>query len=153
MIHRRFRLPTLLAAALVMLGGACDDPMGPSDAAGTYVLQTVSDAPLPAIITDNSYARITLVADTLRLDADRSGRELVVQRFLAHGSGEPERTSSGTAHVAWNVSGGGEIQVQYVCPPGAACLFAPPQTHTGRVTDDGLVIRVGPHDYAFRRID
>jgi hypothetical protein len=150
MIRLSLRTPTL---CLALLAGGCDSPLSPSEAAGTYVLQSVGGSPLPVVVIDNAYATVTLLADTLRLKPDRTGTEVHAARVLTHGSGRPEATSAGQMPLVYRLREG-QIDIRYICPPEALCTMgAVPPHATGRFTADGLVLRAVPKEFVFRRID
>jgi hypothetical protein len=121
---------------------ACSEPLRPGDVAGVYALQRVGGEPLPTVLYANDYARVHVLADTLRFSADGSGLRTSVltveplKATLAPSGGEPTHRSFYFRIV------GGRIEIGLDCPPNANCV-APPhlvglRTHNGlRVSEFG----------------
>jgi hypothetical protein len=142
------RIPVLLMCA--GLAAACDEPLGPNDIVGTYVLQTVAGEALPAIVDSNSYDFLRVVADTLRFTADGRGTRAEVVES------EPSNGGAPTGPMRWEQSfrfsvAHGWIAITFDCPPNALCA-APPHvvarpTANGLRVDFALTSRV-PQTYA-----
>jgi hypothetical protein len=135
--------PLAVLAALV-LSGACrssgapeiEGPASPlADGETVYVLRTVAGSPVPAVVLDNGYAVVTFLADTLRLQPDGSGVQVVVER--TRDSGQPETESSEVRPLTYTVAGS-RIAISIVCPPTALMLCAAPPHYRGTLTPTGL---------------
>jgi len=116
------RLPVLLMWA--GLAAACEEPLGPEDIVGTYVLQDVAGEALPAIVDSNSYSVLRVLADTLRLTADGRGTRMEVVES------EPSTGGSTTGPMHWEESFGfrivhGRIEITIDCPWYADCVAGP----------------------------
>lgn len=127
-----------LAAALVV--GCGDEPLAPSQVAGTYVLLSIDGDPLPASAGYPGPADgpVTVIADTLRLAADGSGS---LVRILEIGVTEPDEDASPTRtesplHFETTASG---IAITFDCPPDALAICVAGPHLTARRTATGLV--------------
>jgi len=143
--------PALVLACVI---GGCDSPFGPSDVAGTYVLERVGSSPVPAVIGDTEYGTFTILADTFRLERDGSGSEVQVLRVQRHEAGAPATTETLRNPLGYSLTGGRGIEIGYSCgPPNTLCaLLNSVPALSGHFTGDGLVIDY-PEPYVFRRID
>jgi hypothetical protein len=148
---RRSLLAALLGATLAALAG-CDSPLAPSRLAGTYVLAAVGEAPPPVVVIDDALMTITVLADTLRLQSNGSGEQVVVQHYRYHDtSTRPADTEILEVPVYYQIRGD-RIEFTFGCPRGKYCLAILANTFTGRLTADGLVIDTVPAPRAYRRI-
>jgi hypothetical protein len=148
-LSRRFLPAFLLACAI----GGCDSPSGPSDVAGTYVLERVGGSPVPAVTADNDYGVFTIVADTLRIGPGRTALEARTTRIEAHGSGTPPSTDHSQMELVYELRGS-RITLSFApCPDAAVCaLVLRPAPVSGHFTAGGLVVENEP-EFVYRRID
>src|SRR5687768_4643533 len=109
---------SLLAAPLAALALACDDPLGPRDVAGTYALERIGDATLPAVSVANEAVLVRTLADTLRFEADGRGSAVLVTESLIAATGVREGPSRVVAPFGYRVVDG-RIEVAFDCPPTA----------------------------------
>jgi hypothetical protein len=121
-------------AAVCLAGCRTSDVDGPSHALhGTYVLQTVSGAPLPALANGAHMTDFIIVVDTLYIDGKGDGIEVMV-------ASRPGVAGVERQKVTFKLSIGAEdvVIVNYFCPDGglASCLAGP--HHVGRLTVLGL---------------
>jgi len=63
--------PNLVIVAALTL--ACDESLGPGDAAGTYVLRQVEQDPLPTTLSANEFFAVRVISDTIRMRSDGTG--------------------------------------------------------------------------------
>jgi hypothetical protein len=110
----------LLAVLLL----ACDDPLGPRDVAGTYALERIGDATLPAVSVANEAVLVRTLADTLRLERDGRGSAVLVTESLVTATGAREGPSRAVLPFDYRVVAG-RIEIGFDCPPTAFCS-APP---------------------------
>ncbi|HYH79049.1 MAG TPA: hypothetical protein VEX86_04610 [Longimicrobium sp.] len=150
-ISRRI-VPAFLLACVI---GGCDSPLGPSDVEGTYVLERVGSAPLPAVINDIEYGTFTILVDSIRLEHDGSGSEVQTMRVERREAGAPTTTETMRNVLGYQLTGGRDIEIGYSCgPAGTLCaLINSVPAVKGRVTSGGLALDVGPEPYIFRRVD
>jgi hypothetical protein len=136
---RGWSLAAIVAVALT--AGACRQSSSPeaerSGGEGVYVLRTVADAPLPAVVVDNGYVVVRFVADTLRLNPDGTGVQVIVQRARSPDPETPEAEERWVAPLEYTLNGD-RIEVSLVCPPNALMLCAAPPHYRGTVTPTGL---------------
>jgi hypothetical protein len=142
------RLAVLLLGA--GLPAACSEPLGPRGFVGTYALQNVAGDALPALLLENDYVIVRVLADTLRFAAHGRGTGVQVLE-----SGPPTGASP-TSPVRWEYAFGfrvveDRIEIAFDCPPGADCA-APPHVVArpipgGLRADFALIYRV-PQTYA-----
>ena len=128
------RTSRLLLAAVCLAGCRTVDVDGPSRALhGTYVLQTVSGAPLPALGNGAHMTDFIIVADTLYLDAKGKGIEVMVGSRPGVAGVERQKVTFTLSTAAEGV-----VVVNYFCPDGGlvSCLAGP--HHVGRLTALGL---------------
>ena len=137
MLSLRLTHFALLLAALAVT--ACDDPLGPHDVAGTYVLRSVRDEPLPAVLWETDHTQLRVLADTLRLNTDGTGAEIWVLEFVGAHASESGRSEWA---VQFEVREG-RLEGSYVCPA-SFCLtvFEPLR---GEFTRMGLRLDVAKH--------
>ena len=128
-----------LLIALSCIG--CSDLFEPADDVDVYVLERVGSDALPAVSDSNAYTRFRVLADTLRLRADRTGTRtgLVEYEALQNGDGTPQELP-----VAWDFTFEvvlGRVEIAFVCADSASCI-APPH-YVARLQKSGLRV-----DYA-----
>jgi hypothetical protein len=146
----RFAPLLLPAAIIVAIFAACDDPLGPQNIAGTYVLRSVRGDPLPAIFRETNRSQLHVLADTLYLERDGTGREVwLLESIGLHGSG-PERSERElTFHVQ-----GTHVEGSYPCGPLEICVGV--ITLSGHVTASGLRLEQAAYaegPLVFERVD
>lgn len=133
------RLAVLLAALLsTSVLTACSDPIGPSDVAGMYVLERIGSDALPAVYQSDQYSRLQILADTLRLNEDGSGRRTGLLAYEALQGGDD---SNGEVPVADEFTFQvvrGRIEIAFACDDTSACV-APPH-FIARLKDGGLQV-------------
>lgn len=128
-----------VVCALVL--SSCDDATNNSVLTGEFfVLQSVADQSLPAVVVIGDYTSLEVVADTLRFRNDGTGTEIFVRRptYPDQPPGPDERIE----HVFTYAVSQGTIDIAFTCPDFAAgsansCL-APPH-YRGYLTLDGIV--------------
>ncbi len=132
------RFPTLILVAVASLGLACRDGLGPSDVAGTYVLERVGGAPLPAEVFRDRVSYMRVTADTLRLRDDGTGRYTSVRVIQPLGDGLPaEIPTQLDSDLAFEIVGM-RIDITFHCPPNANCIPGPHLI--AHRNDGGLII-------------
>ena len=129
------------ASALLILAAplGCSDPIRPSDLEGIYVLERIGSDALPAVLQSDQYFRVYIVADTLRLNDDGSGRRtgLLEYEGLLGGddsNGEVEVANEFTFQVVR-----GRIEIAFACNDTRSCV-APPH-YIARLKDGGLQVQ------------
>lgn len=140
-----FLLPIL--AALAPAG--CDSPLSPSEVAGTYVLALVNDAPLPAVVSENEWGTVTILADTLRLHSDRRGEGITVQREERHYQGGLEISTNKLQRTFGFTLKDRRIEIHFPCPPNANCIAGPHLV--GHPTGEGLELSSAYGKLVYRR--
>lgn len=145
----RSLLAVLLGSALSALA-SCDSPLSPSDVAGSYVLISANESPLPAVVLNSEWATITVLADTLRLHPNQTGEQITLQQVTNHTSSDQSEPASLVTKTFGYRIRGESIEISYPCPINAICV-APPHA-TGRVTAQGLVLDALPGTFVYRRI-
>jgi hypothetical protein len=108
----------LLLICGLAAGVACDDPLRPKDVAGTYVLRTVRNDPLPAVLWESDGASLRILADTLVLNADGTGYEVSHLEFTTQLQTTAARSESPLTFAVRD----GRLEGSYSCAPGTACL-------------------------------
>lgn len=113
---------SLVASALLGLLG-CGDTLSPGDVEGLYVLQSVGENPLPALLPTTSNWRYRVVADTVVLRTDGSGVHVRWSQSFQSGTAEP-------APTRWEIGLGyriaeSTIEITIICPPNALCTAGP----------------------------
>jgi hypothetical protein len=112
--------------ATVLLAG-CGEPLGPEDVAGTYVLRSVAGELLPAVAVASDDATFRIVADTLRLRADGTGRRLTtteIEPAVAPAGGNGPEVVRGERALRFRVVSA-RVEIEYVCGINEMCV-APP---------------------------
>lgn len=124
-------------AVLLLAAAACQDPLGPDDFAGVYLLDAVAGDPLPAVLIEHDSFRFHVHSDELILNPDRTGRRLTTGLAdLMDGEG-PSQDVRWETELVFRVVGQ-RIEVEFVCPPNALMLCTPPPHLIGRRTPGGL---------------
>lgn len=116
-------LPAVLLSTSVL--AACSDPIGPSDVAGMYVLERIGSDALPAVYQSDEYFRLKILADTLWLNEDGSGRRTALLAYEALQGGDD---SNGEVPVADEFTFQvvrGRIEIAFACDDTSVCA-APP---------------------------
>jgi hypothetical protein len=138
-LRRHTRLASAVLALLAFT--ACDDdPLRPEDAAGAYVLRTVRGEPLPAVLWEGDGMQFRVLADTLHLNADGTGREI----WLLELSGQRAAQSSRLERPLQFEIRDGRLEGTYLCPPSLYCLGVV-QYLRGWFTSEGLRLDVAMH--------
>jgi hypothetical protein len=130
----------ILALLIISTGSGCSDGFGPSNFAGSYVLERVGADTLPAVVYTSEDISIKVLADTLRVHGDGRGTRATVVHITTTIGPQPENPSSSESGFTYRIDRG-RVAVSFDCPPNANCL-APPHL-VGQVLSDGLTI-----DYA-----
>lgn len=132
----------LLAGASVSVflaaGIACDDPLGPEDVAGTYVVRTVRAEPLPMLAWQTETDTARLVTDTLRLRRDGTGTEISIYEVTGDG---PIVVTRGDHDIEFEIRNG-RLDGGYVCRGVCLAIFVPIRGH---FTGEGLNLEVWKH--------
>lgn len=108
----------LLIPAFVLLG--CSSPLAPGDVSGVYLMVQFQGSALPASFTEGDRT-IRVLADTVILRSDGTGRQIMVQETTSQGGAQVEVDS-------WIYEGsyemhGREVRWPYApCPPNANCI-------------------------------
>ena len=150
-MHRRHFTGSFLAALLIASPlTACDDPVGPRDVAGTYVLRSVRGDPIPTIFWESEQSQLHVLADTLRLAMNGTGTETWLLESTGLYASGPERIERPLRFELRD----GRIEALYPCAPNENCAGV--VTLSGKVT--GAELRADVHPYAvgplvFQRID
>jgi hypothetical protein len=97
----RFRCTRWCASLALILPLGCGDPPAPAPAAGEYVLADVAGDPLPAVLFTNDYARVLVLADTVRLRPGGTGTETGLwQNERLDSEVEPTRSTARRTPIA-----------------------------------------------------
>ena len=137
------RVRLLMLSIIASLGSGCRDGLGPGDVAGTYVLERVGGAPLPAEVFRDRHSVMQVVADTLRLRNDGMGRLTSVRVIRQLGSTPaPEIPTQLDSDLRFEVVGL-RIDMHFACPIDAACMEGPHlvahRSETGLIVGSSLV--------------
>lgn len=131
---RAFCVPAIAAA--VMLAGC--SLYEPRELEGEYVLSTVAGEALPAIVVDNGFAVLRVIADTLRLYGDGTGVRITVVDITSEvtidGTEPRHRWEEGFSYRVTV----GRFEAEFPCPPNASCI-APPHL-VGTLGDAGPIL-------------
>jgi hypothetical protein len=114
-------------SVLVFLAGGCRESvesLSPLDVVGTYVLERVGDAPVPAVIFADGRGTVRVIADTLVLGTDGRGRFVSVQTIEAQGTTGPVAPTRTESDLFFGIAGS-RIEIVFACPPGANCAPGP----------------------------
>jgi hypothetical protein len=127
-------------SALLILAAplGCGDPIRPSDLEGIYVLERIGSDALPAVLQSDQYLRVYIVADTLLLNEDGSGRRTGLLEYEGLQGGE---VTSGEVPVASEFTFQivrGRIEIAFACEDTRSCV-APPH-FIARLKDGGLQV-------------
>lgn len=144
------RLALSLALGAALVAGCDRSPLSPGEVAGRYVLVSVNDEPLPAVVSETADVTTVVLADTLQLRSDGTGLELRLESLTTHpGNVTTEETS--TSPLTFRRVGS-TLEIVYPCSPDpdTFCLSVPAVAER---TADGLLIHLANNDLAFRRID
>lgn len=147
---RRSRIRLVLPSLLALLAAGCDSAvLEPEEVAAEYELESYNGSPLPAVTVTTATLSSYLVAETLRLQADRRGTYTRVHRVDWVDPARPDELSGGTFDLTYRLRGE-TIEVSYYCPPNALCTSGP---HAfGRLEGDALVLEVlDGNVYRYRR--
>ena len=121
-------------SVLGVLASGCRESTSPPSVTGTYVLDRVGDAPVPAVIFTDSRGTVRVIADTLVLEANNRGRFVTVQTIEAQGGsgpGAPTRAESRLVYAIVRMPTettralASRIAMSFECPIGAACAAGP----------------------------
>ena len=136
MSARRFSAPIVILIA--SLASGCRDGLGPADIAGTYVLERVGGAPLPAEVFRDRHSVMQVLADTLRLRDDGKGRYTSTR--IVHAIGQrtpPDIPTLLESDLEYRIVGL-RIDISFACPIAAACIDGP--HFVAHQSDAGLIV-------------
>lgn len=134
------RLTAGCLAVLCASAIACGDLLAPRDLAGTYALQRVDNDPLPTVLFTTEYARVGVLADTVRLNADGTGTQVRVSESEPLVEGIAPESPTRVEGALRFETVGSRIEVTFFCPPNANC--APPPHRVARAVSEGLRVVV-----------
>jgi hypothetical protein len=137
--YLRASSPLLTAAVVIATLGACDDPLRPRDVAGTYVLRSVRGDPLPAVVRETNQSQLRVLADSLYLNRDGTGREVWVLESTGPYASGPEHSERSLTFQ----TRGGRLEGTYPCGPLEICVGV--IALRGDVTPSGLRLDVNAH--------
>jgi hypothetical protein len=147
----RTRLTTGLLASLLLGTAACSsDPLRPVDVAGIYALQQVGSDPLPTVLYESEYARVHVLADTLRLNADGTGIRTSVLTTEPLREGIAGSDGERVERQLYFELAFGRVLVTFVCPPNANCAPVPP--YVARRISNGLLLDAGRAPLTYTRV-
>ena len=133
------RLTAMLAMLpLAALTLGCHETFGPDDVAGTYVLERVGGAQLPAEVFSDGTGSVRIAADTLRLQTNGRGSIVSERVIVPSGTAPASPTSSRLESALIFRVVDGRIEMDFVCPPNALCAAGPHLT--GRRYAGGLLV-------------
>jgi hypothetical protein len=138
-------------AALVVLFSStgCESLLAPISDERTYVLESVGGVSLPALVFASETNRVTMLADTVRLQRDGSGTKVyaIDVEYLK----EPNR--NGRALIERRISymlKGDAVAITDICGPAELC--APSPHWTGRISSSELRLNGAPGPSIYRRV-
>lgn len=137
---------SLLLAALP----ACDSPVTPADVPGTYVLESIGSAPLPAGLPGWSPTGLAVVADTLELGAGSEGRRVTMLR--PESAAPAIATDTVRSALAYRLRTR-RVEITFLCAQPAFCNMVAGPHMVGRLTPGGVVFGSGDQALAYRRAD
>ncbi|HKS05977.1 MAG TPA: hypothetical protein VJR92_06655 [Gemmatimonadaceae bacterium] len=148
-----------LAVAAMCAALSCDGSTSPSARNGDmFVLQSVAEQTLPAVVVVGDYTSWEIVADTLRFDAvgylQGTGTEIVVQR-ATYPDAPPGENERAERQFQFSIVRG-MIEIDFPCPDFAALnsCIAPPH-YRGYLTMDGIELDLAlnyPTPFVYKRI-
>src|SRR3954469_5962851 len=113
---------------------SCSSSTEPHSGTTTYVLTEVDGDPLPTVLFTNDVVQVTVLSDTIRLNADGTGTTSGLQRFvLLQPDGPPEGPQAITSPIHYRSTTHG-LEIDFDCPANANC--APPPHLLGSITAD-----------------
>jgi hypothetical protein len=127
-----------VAVALTAVTACADDPFGPQDVAGAYVLRTVRGEPIPAVFWESDVTQLWVLADTLRLNADGTGSEIWLLEFKGQYASGPGRSESALQFQLRD----GRLEGAYVCSGFCLAVVVPIR---GVFTGSGLRLDIAKH--------
>lgn len=108
----------LLIPALALLG--CSNPLAPGDVSGVYLMVQFQGSPLPASFTEGDRT-ISVLADTVILRSDGTGRQIAVWETTSQGGAQVEVASQ--IYEGRYELRGREVRWAYEsCPSGLDCI-------------------------------
>jgi hypothetical protein len=132
------RVPLLMLSIITPLVSGCRDGLGPSDVAGTYVLERVGGAPLPAEVFRDRQSMMQVLADTLRLRDDGTGHYASIRAIhLLGGSLASDIPTRLDSDLQFEIVGT-RIDIAFACPENANCIAGPHLV--AHQHDGGLII-------------
>lgn len=116
--------PASVVAAVVLAVApvACGEPTAIAGGE-TYVLRSIAGDPVPAVFTESEMVRVRILADTLELAADRTGREVQYRETFTTVDGSLD-TYRSVVSLTWSVRDG-RMTIAYECPDFAVCIEPP----------------------------
>jgi hypothetical protein len=116
--------------------GCGNDPIAPSEVAGTYVLLSIDGNALPAAAGYQGPAdgAVIVIADTLRLAADGSGSLVRVEQPFP----DPSSVERFESTLHYHTTQGG-LEITFDCPPDALMLCVAGPHITARLGATGLI--------------
>lgn len=147
---RRPRISLVLPSLLALLAAGCDatNLLQPEEVAGEYVLESLNGSPLPAVWFSSETATFHVLADTLRLGADRLGSHVRAAR-TDYPDARPDEVHTATGQLSYRIRSR-RIEFGYTCPPTALCT--PPPHTLGRLDGSTLVVVDGEAELRYRRL-
>lgn len=140
---------TLSIVLAIMAALGCSDPAAPEpeELSGAYVLQSMQGKPLPAVIVDDDFLFVRLMADTLRLASDGTGTW--VTHFEFRLQEEPLQPFVTEFAVTYRHEDGAlRVQPLQACPPEAECDALEEFEAVRRGDELSFTARYGEHRFA-----
>lgn len=138
-------------AGVVAIGVAvaCTESTGPAEI-GTYTLHSIAGEEVPSVFLDGDFSTLRILADTLILWEDGTGRETWLYESTDKTAGS-DTSYTVTDNLEYSVTNG-RIEIAYECHDFAICA-APPHL-AGVFTDSGLEfdLSLGRVPLVFHRI-
>jgi hypothetical protein len=136
----RCRIPTIpaLLAAGVLIGCSATEPR---QLDAEFALDAVAGDPIPAVVIDNEFISVSVIADTIRLFRDGTGERVTVTD-VTEGAAvtTPDRRDRELTKLIYRLRDG-HFEAEFFCPADALC--APPPHLVGTLQGASLDLTLG----------
>lgn len=143
--------PASVVAAVVLsvVPVACGEPAAIAEGE-TYVLRSIAGDLVPAVFTESDMVRVRILADTLELAEDHTGREVQHLETFTTVDGSLD-TYRSVVSLTWSMRDG-RMTIAYDCPDFAACIEPPHLAGTATVTGVTFDFSLGRTPLVFERV-
>lgn len=133
---RTLTIPALLVAG-ALIGCSATEPR---QLDAEFTLDAVAGDPIPAVVIDNEFISVSVIADTIRLFRDGTGERAIVTDVTEGAAITVDRRDRELTKLIYSLRDG-HFEAEFFCPADALC--APPPHLVGTLQGTSLNLTLG----------